>query len=288
MSELVIRSSTPAPVWTNLNPGTLARTLWAHRELIRGFAGREVLERHKGAVLGVAWNVVSPLITLGIYTLVFGYIFGSRWERGDLPPALNFPLTFFAGHTFFHLFSETANRAPGLISSRPNLVRRVVFPLEILPVTVVCAGLVYVAIAASITLAVLFAATGRIPWTVVLLPAVLAPLIMLSLGVSWVLAAVGVFVRDMRQIVLVLTQLLMFCTPLFYQIDRIPPDKMWLRKVIEANPLSIIVENARRCMLWGEDPQWLRLGVLTAGSFVLMLAGYGFFMSCRRGMADVH
>lgn len=288
MSTLVIRSSTPRPWGEHFSVLRLVGTVWRNRALIRSFAGREVLERNKGAALGVVWNVANPLITLAVYTAVFGYIFGSRWEKGDLPARLDFPITFFTGQMLFHVFAECANRAPTLVTSRPNLVRRVVFPLEILPVTVVCSSLVTLAISAAIVLAITAIATGGLHWTVVLLPVVCVPLVLLSLGVAWFLSAVGVFVRDVRNIVVVGTQLLMFMTPLFYRIDRIPAEHTWLRWIVQHNPLSVIVENGRRCVLWGEPLEWEKLGVVTGVGFVAMVCGFAVFSMLRRSMADVH
>jgi lipopolysaccharide transport system permease protein len=288
MTDLIIRSSRGTPVWGHFSPLAPVRTILRHAELIRGFAAREILERHKGAFLGIGWNILSPLIQLAIYTFVFGVLFENRWNKGNLPEHWDFALTFFAGQTFFQVFAECANRAPVVISSRPNLVRKVVFPLEILPVTVVASSLVHAAISLGLLLVVLVIVTGTLQWTLVLVPVVALPLIMLSLGVTWALSAIGVFVRDMRQIVVVATQLLMFMTPLFYRIDRIPEKYHVLRLIVEYNPLSVIVENARRVVLWGEMPQWGVLGAVTIASFIIMMLGYAFFGLCRRGMADVH
>ena len=285
---LVIRSSAARPWSEHFSVVRLVGTVWRHWGLIRGFTAREVLERNKGAALGVVWNVANPLITLAVYTAVFGYIFGSRWDKGELPERLDFPITFFAGQMLFHVFAECANRAPTLVSSRPNLVRRVVFPLEILPVTVVCASLVTLAISAAIVLTITFIATGHLHWTVALLPVVCVPLVMLSLGAAWMLAAVGVFVRDVRNIVVVATQLLMFMTPLFYKIDRIPAEHTWLHWIVRHNPLSVIVENGRRCVLWGETLEWEKLGWTTLAGLVVMVAGFAVFSMLRRSMADVH
>ncbi len=143
MHELVIRTSRPPPIGEHFNPVGLVRTLWSNRGLISSFASRELMERHKGALLGVGWNILNPLLTLLVFTIVFGYIFGTRWERGNLPPHLDFPLTFFCGQALFAVFAESANLAPTLVSGRPNLVRKEVFPLEVLPVTVVWAGVIH-------------------------------------------------------------------------------------------------------------------------------------------------
>ncbi len=290
MSEVVIRSASAVPLLAHVHPVMLARSLWANRELIRNFASRELLERHKGALLGVGWNILSPLLQLAVFTVVFGYIFGSRWNKGDLPAHLDFPLTFFAGQCVFQVFAECASRAPTLVSGRPNLVRKVVFPLEILPVTVVYAAVVHALISIGLLLVVLCIAGGfgMLRWQIALLPLVLVPLVMWSAGVAWALAAIGAFIRDVRHVVVVAVQLLMFLTPLFYQIDRIPEEQTAIRWCIEHNPLSVLVENARRVLLWGEWPQWAALGWVTLLGAVVMIGGHGLFSVMRRSMADVH
>lgn len=291
MHEIVIRTSHPQPVGEHFSPARLVRTLWANRGLISSFASRELMERHKGAILGVGWNILSPLLTLAVFTIVFGYMFGMRWERGNLPPHLDFPLTFFCGQALFAVFAESASRAPTLVSGRPNLVRKVVFPLEILPVTVVWAGVMHALISLAILLVLLVGFTGTLHWQTMFLPLVLVPLVMLSLGVTWVLSAIGVFLRDVRHIVIVLVQLLMFMTPLFYRLDRLehlPENLAFIRGIIEHNPLHVIVENGRRVVLWGEMPQWGALGVVTVFSAAVMVLGHGVFAMLRRSMADVH
>jgi lipopolysaccharide transport system permease protein len=289
---VVIRSCTPPPVGEHFNPVRVVRTVWANRELIRNFAQRDMAERHKGALLGVAWNILNPLLTLAVYTVVFGMIFHQRWGRGSpaLPDMLDFPLTFFAGNAVFAIFAECVNKAPTLVSSRPNLVRRVVFPLEILPVAAVRAAIVHAMIIVALLLIVLAAVSkgAGLHWQIVFLPLVLLPLALLSVGFTWTLAAVGVFVRDVRHIVVVLTQLLMFMTPLFYQVDRIPPDMGALRAMIQYNPLSVVVENARRVLLWGEMPDWLALGWVTGLGVAVAMGGFAVFSALRRSMADVH
>lgn len=288
MSSITIRTSQPRPMLSHFSVAAMLAALVGHRELIWGFAARDVLERHKGALLGVGWNVLQPLLQLAIYTAVFGYIFGSRWERGTLPAPIDFPVTLFAGLVVFNVFAESVGRAPTAVSSRPNLVRRVVFPVEILPVTVVVSALVHMAIGAALLLLIVLGFTGSVSPTAWAFPVVVAPLVMLSLGAAWLLGALGVFVRDVRQIVVVLTQLLMFTTPLFFSIDRVPEEYPMIRWAVGHNPLSIIVENARRTLVWGEWPQWGAVGVMTLLGAVVMVGGWAFFSACRRGMADVH
>jgi lipopolysaccharide transport system permease protein len=290
MSELVIRTSTPPGLGEHFSPVGLMRSIWTHRRLIGNFASRELSERHKGAMLGMAWNVLNPLLTLAVYTVVFGYIFGQRWDKGNLPDKLDFPLTFFAGNILFHVFVEAANRAPTLVSGKSNLVRKVVFPLEILPVAAVWAGCVQALITTALLLAVLGLVGGLslLHWQIVLLPVVMLPLVMISLGTAWALSAVGVFIRDLRHVVVVCTQLLMFMTPLFYKVDRIPESHPWLRAIIEHNPMSVIVESGRRVLLWGEAPDWIALQWTIVFGAAVMLGGHFVFSAMRRSMADVH
>lgn len=292
MAAVVIRSATPPALGKHLSPGRLVRSVWEHRGLIRSFAGREIAERHKGALLGVGWNILSPLLSLAVFTVVFGYIFGQRWGRGNppLPDALDFPLTFFAGNLLFHVFAECAGRGPTLVSGRPNLVRKVVFPLEVLPVAAAWSAGVQAVITAGVLLVVLAAVGGikMLHWQIVLFPVVMVPLMMMSVGVAWGLAAVGVFVRDLRHVVVVLTQLLMFMTPLFYRVDEKLDGHPFLRSLIEHNPMSVIVESGRRVLLWGETPDWVALQWTTIFGAAVMLGGWFVFSAMRRSMADVH
>lgn len=298
MSQLVIRTSEPPAIAENLRPSSVWRVLTRRSGLIAQFASRDILERHRGAYLGILWNLAQPLITLAIYTFVFGFVFKSSWdEAANVPQAaagqhvvtrsagiIGFVLPFFVGHAIFHFFAESTNRAPFTVAGRPNLVKKVMFPVEILPVVSVIAATVYpiVALSALVIAEIIF--TGGLPWTVVLFPLCIAPLVPLCLGISWLLAGMGAYIRDVRQITGVCTHLLMFLSPVFYSIDRIP--EAW-HGVYRLNPLVTIIESSRSVMLWGEQPNWLRLGVVMVGSLIVMQVGFAAFMRMRRGLGDV-
>jgi lipopolysaccharide transport system permease protein len=265
----------------------MLRSLWRYRDLVRQFTLREVMVRHKGTSLGILWAIVQPLLILGIYTFVFGVIFQNRWTHLRGPDWANFPLNFFTGYLIFGLFAETVNRSPSLIIEHPNLVRKVVFPLEILPLTCLGAGLIYFSISVGLLIVVMLIIMHSIPWTIVLVPLTLLPLIMLALGISWIFASLGAFIRDFKQVVPVLTQLLFFITPVFYDVSAIPEP---YREIIRINPLGTIVEVGRKCLLWGQPPsveEWIRLGVVTALAFAVMIIGYAWFSKSKRGLADV-
>lgn len=290
MSEVAIRSPHGPALGTYLNPISMASGLWRMRDLIWQFASRELLERHKGAMLGVVWNVLSPLLTLGVYTFVFGFVLNVRWEqRGGqawegMNPHVSFALILFCGHAFAHLFTESVSRAPMLVAGRPNLVRKVVFPLEILPVSVLTASVVTFAVSAAILLVLTFALTGRIPITAPLTLLPMIPLLMLSLGCSWYLASLGVFLRDIRNVVQVVVHMITFMSAVFYPIERVP--ETW-RHLVYYNPLAVIIESGRRTLLWGELPDFNRLAWVTLLSVIVMQLGYIWFMRTKRGMADV-
>lgn len=290
MSEVAIRSPHSPGVGAYLNPLGLLAALAVRADLIWQFASRELLERHKGAMLGVAWNILSPMLTLSVYTFVFGFVLKVRWENKGghawqgIDPHLSFALTFFCGHALAHLFVECVGRAPTVIASRPNLVRKVVFPLEILPVSVLVAGLVTLAVSVGILLVCSLVFAGRVPPTAPLFVVPVVPLVMLALGASWFLASLGVFLRDVRNVVQVLVQVVVFMSAVFYPIQRVPEG--W-QPLVRYNPLAVIIENGRRTLLWGEWPEWQRLAWVTLLAFVVMQAGYAWFMRTKRGMADV-
>ncbi|HYE03290.1 MAG TPA: ABC transporter permease [Phycisphaerales bacterium] len=282
---VTVHSGSRAGAADLLNSAALVADLWAHRGLIRQFAARDVQMRHKGTMLGMVWMVVSPLIQLAIYTFLFTVVFPSRWERlGGVGDTAEFLLMFWCGFVVYGIFSESAGRAPGLVLDRPNLVRKVVFPLQTLPVAALSSSLVFGAVGIALLLAGDLALRGELRWTVLLFPAVLVPLLLLTLGAGWFLAALGVYIRDTRQVVAVLLQMLFFVTPIFYEAERLPERYRWL---IELNPFTPIIESARRTLLEGRLPEWGPLLVVTLLGIVAAQLGYAFFMKTRRGFPDV-
>ena len=284
MNQLVVRSAKPTPIGDLLNLASMIRGFWRYRDLIHQFTAREFLVRHKCTSLGIAWAVIQPLLTLSIYTFIFGFVFKNRWNKLDGYAWADFTLHFFAGYVVFSIFADTVNRSPSFVTEHPNLVRKVVFPLEILPITATGASLLY----STFGLGLLLLATGILAhsfsWTIIFFPLVLVPLVMITLGVSWIFASMGAFIRDFKQVVPVLTQLVFFMTPVFYDVNNIDPQFRW---IIRLNPLTIVVENARKTLLWGEVPNWTDLVILTAVGLVVMVLGYAWFMKSKRGLADV-
>lgn len=268
-----------------LDPVRMARSLWRHRDLTARLIGQEVVQRYRGSYLGIVWSLVTPILMLSVYAFVFSVVFQARWgELGGSPRPGEFALTLFAGLIPFGVFSEVVNRAPSLVLAVPNYVKKVVFPLEILPVVAVGSALVHSLISAAILLAGCLLFLGSVSPTVVLLPLAYLPLILLALGLCWFLASLGVYVRDIGHAIGVVTQVLFFVSPIFYPVSAMPER---LRPALYANPLTEIISGFRRTTLWGESLAWGPWSALTLCTAAIALLGYAWFMQTRKGFADV-
>ena len=260
----------------------LAKSLWRNRQLIVQMTKREVVGRYKGSVMGLAWSFFNPVFMLVVYTFVFSMIFKSRWG-GDDSRTL-FAAVRFVGMIVLGLFSEVLNRAPSLILSNVNYVKKVVFPIEILPVIAMGAALFHSLISLGVLLVAFVLFNGYLHWTVIFTPLVLLPLVIVTLGISWMLAALGVFLRDVGQTIGIITTVLMFLSPVFYPVTAVPEK---FRPFIMANPLTFIIEQAREVLIWGHLPNWIGLGTYTVAATVVAWAGYALFQKTRKGFADV-
>lgn len=253
------------------------------RSLIWQFSKRDVLARYRGSFLGLGWSLVTPLLMLGIYTFVFRIVFKARWEGGNASD-FEFALRVYSGLIVFALFAEVLNRAPRLVLDQPNLVKKVVFPLEILPWVPPLAGFFHL----LLNLALLLVATafdrGGLPVSILALPLVLLPLLPLLLAIGWFFAALGVYVRDIGQIMPTVASLLMFLSPVFFPRSSLPADwQAWLN----INPLTLIIEQTRRVVLDGLWPQWDSLAVYLALACLAAWLGGLWFQATRKGFADV-
>ena len=262
----------------------LIESLWRNRHLIVQMTRREVVGRYKGSALGLAWSFLTPILMLAVYTFVFSVVFKARWGTDGDESKTQFALVLFVGMIVHGLFAEVLNRAPGLILSNVNYVKKVVFPLDVLPVIAMGAALFH----ASISLAVLLIAfalfNGYLHWTVIFIPVVLLPLVILTLGVAWILASLGVFLRDVGQTVGIITTVMLFLAPIFYPVTALPEE---VRPLIMANPLTFIIEEARGVVILGRMPEWTGLGIYTLAATAVAWAGFAWFQKTRKGFADV-
>jgi lipopolysaccharide transport system permease protein len=265
--------------------GALITSFWRNRQLISQMAKREVVGRYKGSAMGLAWSFFNPVFMLVVYTFVFSEIFKSRWGGvGGDDSKTQFAVVLFVGMIVLNLFTEVINRAPGLILSNTNYVKKVVFPLEILPVVAIGATLFHSLISLAVLLIAFVVFNGYLHWTVLLFPLVLLPLVVLTTGLAWILASLGVFLRDVGQTVTILTTVLMFLSPVFYPVTAIPER---MRVFIMANPLTFIIEQSRAVLIWGQLPDWFGLGIYMLIALIVAWAGYAWFQKTRKGFADV-
>lgn len=263
----------------------LGQSLWRNRQLIVQMTRRDVLGRYKGSAMGLAWSFFNPVFMLVVYTFVFSVIFKSRWGGvGGDGNKTQFAVLLFVGMLVVSLFSDVLNRAPGLILGNVNYVKKVVFPLEVLPVIAVGVALFHSLVSLGVLLVAFALFNGYLHWTLIFTPLVLMPLVILSTGLAWMLASLGVFLRDVGQFVGIVTTGLMFLAPVFYPITAVPED---FRPYIMANPLTFIIEQAREVLIWGHQPDWLGLGIYTVLATIVAWAGYAWFQKTRKGFADV-
>lgn len=274
----------------NLAPSTkplaLLRAVGGHRHLLGQLVRREVVGRYRGSVMGLAWSFLHPLLMLAIYTFVFSVVFRSRWSGGPSggDGHGDFAVMMFAGLIVHGLLTECLGRAPGLVLANPSYVKRVVFPLEILPLVNGGSALFHAGVSALILVAANLALGGKLTPYVLLAPVVILPMLLLALGASWLLAALGVYFRDLGQVIGLVMSLLLFVSPVLYPLDAVPET---LRTWVRLNPLTLPIQQFRGVMLLGEAPDWSALGLY--GLFGLLCAQFGFwvFQRLRHGFADV-
>ena len=285
MTATVIHTAAAARVSHYLNPRRLAGGLWRHRGLIWQLARRDVEGRYRAAHLGLLWSVLTPLLMLGVYTFAFAVVFKARWGSDPAESRATFALTMFCGWLLYNLFAEVVSRAPGLVVGNVNYVKKVIFPLEVFVPAAVLTGLINMLIGYAAWLVGWLLLNRALPSaTVLYLPCVLLPVCLTSAGLGWLLASLGVFIRDLAQAVQVLLQVLFFATPIFYRIEAVPYPYRW---VLELNPLSHALEDARRVLMWGAAPDWAWWAFSSVAGALLTLLGYAFFMKSKRAFADV-
>ena len=270
----------PQPISIN----SLVANLWHNRQLILQMTKREVIGRYKGSVMGVMWSFFNPLFLLLIYTFVFSVVFKARWG-GDLPDSkAQFAILLFVGMIIHTLFAETLNRAPILIISNVSYVKKIVFPLQILPVIALGAALFHALVSLLVLMVALLIINAYLQWTLVFLPLIIIPFLMLTLGIAWMLASLGVFLRDVAQTISLFTTMLLFASPVFYPVTALPE---YIRPWLMLNPLTFIIEQARAVLIFGQMPDLIGLLIYNFVALVVMWVGYAWFQKTRKGFANV-
>ena len=284
--EIVIRSNANPILWDFLNPLSLLRNLYLHKNLIWQFSKRETESRYRGSYLGIVWSFLTPFFMLLVFTFVFGIVFKARWGDPNIKSQslAEFALIMFSGQIAFQLFSEPVSRASTLIVSVPNFVKKIVFPIQILPVVIANATVFQAAVSCCVLCVLSLFIKGSLPWTIVLIPVALIPMLLMGVGVSWFVSALGVYVRDINFVVNVCLQLLYYSCPIFYSIHSVP---IKYQAFIANNPLTPGIELIRSCLVLGIVPP-IHTWVFGMGiGIVVAIAGYAWFMMTKRGFADV-
>jgi lipopolysaccharide transport system permease protein len=266
-----------------MHPFKIFTAAQRHWNLLWEMTKRDLSSRYKGSNLGLLWAVLLPLAMLGIYSYVFGTVFKSRWGSPDTAK-LPFTLVLFAGLIVFNFLSECVNRAPTLVSNSPNLVKKSIFPLEILPWMTVFTATINTSISVAILLIGEWLWTGQVPLTALLFPLILIPVALTALGVGWFLSSIGVYVRDVAQIVGLVMTALLFLTPIFYPPTNVPEA---LHGFTNLNPLATQVQSMRDALIWGHMPDIYTFLIALLVGWLVAWLGFIWFSSTSDGFADV-
>ncbi|HEY3638484.1 MAG TPA: ABC transporter permease [Rhizomicrobium sp.] len=257
--------------------------IWKHRHLASLLITRNVEANFRGSLLGKAWTALVPLLRLAVYTTVLGFILKVKWPGHEHRP-LDTALLYFVGLTFYDFFMEAINAAPSLMFDNVNFVKKVVFPLEILPFVTLGAALVRLAVTGAILLTFFLVIKGIPPLTIFAIPLVVAPFALLVLGIIWFLSALGAYVRDLRQLMGVLALIMMYLSPIFFPLTMVPARA---RMFFYANPLAFPIESTRAALFADAWPNWSALALYCAIAWLIAAAGYRWFLRVKPGFADV-
>lgn len=262
----------------------MLKSLWSYRGLSRELAKREVLGRYRGSMLGLAWSFLTPLLLLVVYTLFFTEVFQARWgARGD-GGKLAFASAAFAGLIVHGFFAESAVRGAGVLVANPNFVKKIVFPLDVLPWVSVLASLFHALVSVLVLLVVRLALGEGIPATAALWPLMLLPMLLAATGTAWLLSTLSVYFRDVGQVVGFIATVFLFTSPVFFATDSLPAS---FASIVEANPLTYLIEQSRELLLWGAGMDWWRYLRYTLVALTYAWLAHAFFERSKRGFADV-
>lgn len=254
-----------------------------HRQLIISLTKRDILSKYKGSLFGVLWSFIYPIMLLTVYTFVFSVVFKAKWPGGG-DSKTEFALVLFSGLMIFNVFSECISRAPTLIIGNVSYVKKVVFPIEILPVVVLASSLFHFFIAIIVWLIFYLIFFGIPSYHIFFVPIIIIPLVFIILGVSYFLAALGVFIRDIVQLITIVVTMLMFLSPLFYPVSALPVS---FQHIMLLNPLTFAIEEVRSTLIWGNSINWLQWVTELFSGVIMLILGNAFFRKTKKGFADV-
>lgn len=285
MTKVVYTSAPTRSFRSMLHPACLIGDLVRYRELILSFVVRDFQALYRGTYLGVAWAIVSPLIMLSLFTFVFGHVFNGRFTPNNPnETSLDFALALFVGLSFFNVIGQTMGSAPSILPSNATYVKSLAFPVQVLPVVSVASAMITWFVGIVLCLIAFLAMNGFLYWSALALVPLGLAVALMAAALAWLLAALAVFVRDIPSIVAPLMLILMFMSSVFFPIEAVPRRARWL---VEINPLALIIDGARGCVLYGRWPGVLEMVQLLLIAAIAALVGYAVFMRLRAAFADV-
>lgn len=266
-----------------MSPWGVVHTLATHRRVVYQMARRDMIERYRGSLFGFLWSILNPLLLLAVYTFVFTVIFKARWP-GSAGGSADFAVNAFAGLVVFTIFAESAARAPLLVVQNANLVKKVVFPLEVLPWVPLASSLFHAAVSFLVLVAFAGIANGTLHPTALLFPLAILPVVLLALGTSWLLASLGVFFRDATHTVGLVVTVLMFASPVFYPLSAVPEG---LREAFALSPIARSIEDCRLLVVQGVMPDLAGYAAQAIACALVAWAGLAWFLKTKHAFADV-
>lgn len=266
------------------SPIALIKSLWTHRALIAALTRREVEGRYRGSVFGLFWSFLNPILALTVFTFVFGEIFQARWAGATTTGGVDFAAALFSGLLIYNFFSECLGKAPTLVLLNANYVKKVVFPLEVLGIVNVLSALFHLLAAYLILIGLILLSTWTLSWHAALVPLVMLPFVLMVTGLCWGLSALGVYLRDIGQIIAPVLTAMLFLSPVFYPLSSVAPH---LQKIYALNPVTTVIEQVRGLLLYHTLPDWRSWLLYAAVALITAILGYAFFQKSRSGFADV-
>ena len=260
--------------------------LLSEKEIIKQLIVRDISLKYRGSKLGIWWTAINPLLMLAVYTLVFSQVFKARWgiNTDETQGPIYFGLNIFCGLIIFNLFAECTIKSPNLICSNPNFVKKIIFPISTLGVTIVGSALIQSAINCLVLVIVQIVLTHNFQISTILIPIIWLPIALKCLGITWVLSVIGVYIKDIGQVVNPLTNMMMFLSPIFYPSEALPEKIRWLTSV---NPLTFGIEETRNAIIKGQWTNAQDLIIQIIGSLVICQGGYWLLTKNKRYFGDL-
>lgn len=254
-----------------------------NRDLIFSMTKKDVIGRYKGSVLGIFWSFFTPLFMLGLYTFFFRFVFQSKWpDVGDT--TADYAVMLFAGLVVHAMAADMIGRSAGSIIGNANLVKKVVFPIAVLPWITLLSSLFHMFVSMIVLILFFLLSGGTLQWTLLLLPVVLIPLAVLFMGVSWFFAALGVYLRDIEQIMGTLITFLLFTSTVFFSLEHAPQA---IKPLLLLNPITQIINDLRNILVYGFLPDFVALGIYSLVAVIIFYSGFAFFNKVKKGFSDV-